>query len=153
MNLGKTLFILSSARGDSNTEKALRKFYPAATSTNTIDLRKCHIDHYDYDHSKNAKDDFLSIAERMRDADTIIFVTPVYWYAMSARMKVLFDRLSELLSTHKPIGKALKGRKVALVATGSDPELPAGFAVPFKMTADYFNMEYVGANYVAVENL
>jgi multimeric flavodoxin WrbA len=79
----------------------------------------------------------------MGDAETIIFATPVYWYAMSGLMKVFFDRFTELLSTHKPLGKALKGKKIYLISTGSESELPPGFETPFKLTSEYFEMNYI----------
>lgn len=78
----------------------------------------------------------------MLDADNIIFATPVYWYAMSGRLKTFFDRLTDLLYTHKSIGKGLKAKKTYLIACGSDPELPEGFEVPFRRTSDYFEMSF-----------
>lgn len=59
---------------------------------------------------------------------------------MSFRLKNFFDRLSDLLSTYKPIGKALKGKRTILISTGSDAQLPEGFEVPFRLTSDYFGM-------------
>jgi multimeric flavodoxin WrbA len=91
----------------------------------------------------------LSVAEKMETAERIVFATPVYWYAMSGELKVFFDRLTDLLTTHKSIGKALKGKKTYLIATGSDPELPEGFEVPFRSTSAYFDMSYEGALYKA----
>ena len=41
----------------------------------------------------------------MIGAFTIIFVTPVYWYAMSGRMKVFFDRWTDLLKIDKDTGR------------------------------------------------
>ena len=83
----------------------------------------------------------------MRKADHIVFATPVYWYAMSAPLKFFFDRLTDLTENLKPIGKALAGKSVWLIATGTDPELPDGFEVPFCRTAEYFDMRYRGVVY------
>jgi hypothetical protein len=57
----------------------------------------------------------------------------------------------DLLSTHKPIGKSLKGKSTFLISTGTDPELPEGFEIPFKLTSEYFEMRYQKAFYLAVK--
>jgi multimeric flavodoxin WrbA len=38
------------------------------------------------------KDDMTEILEKMVSADVIVMATPVYFYAMSAQMKILIDR-------------------------------------------------------------
>ena len=42
------------------------------------------------------KDDANAIAEKALDADTLVFVTPIYYYGMSGQMKTLLDRLNPL---------------------------------------------------------
>ncbi len=42
------------------------------------------------------KDDAVAIAEKAKDADTLVFVTPIYYYEMSGQMKTLLDRLNPL---------------------------------------------------------
>jgi multimeric flavodoxin WrbA len=134
----KNLVILGSAREDSNTLKAVVKTFPLNDFT-IVDLLKFKIDHYQYS-QVNTKDDFFSIVEKMVVADTITFATPVYWYSMSGRMKVFFDRFSDLLG--KPAGRQLAGKTVNLVAVGSSPELPQGFEVPFLETSRYLKMNF-----------
>ena len=41
-------------------------------------------------------DDAVRIAEKVRDADTLVFVTPIYYYEMSGQMKTLLDRMNPL---------------------------------------------------------
>ncbi|MBP0986430.1 MAG: flavodoxin family protein, partial [Oscillospiraceae bacterium] len=41
-------------------------------------------------------DDAVMIAEKAKDADTLVFVTPIYYYEMSGQMKTLLDRLNPL---------------------------------------------------------
>ena len=49
--------------------------------------------------------------------EQIIFATPIYWYAMSAQLKTFFDRMTDLLTIHKPLGRQLrKGKKMFLIA-------------------------------------
>ena len=45
------------------------------------------------------KDDAVAIAEKMMNADTLVFVTPIYYYGMSGQMKTLLDRLNPLYTT------------------------------------------------------
>ena len=41
-------------------------------------------------------DDAVAIAEKVMNADTLVFVTPIYYYEMSGQMKTLLDRLNPL---------------------------------------------------------
>ena len=45
------------------------------------------------------KDDALWIADKMKDADTLVFSTPIYYYEMSGQMKTLLDRMNPLYSS------------------------------------------------------
>ncbi len=42
------------------------------------------------------KDDAVQIAEQVKNADTLVFVTPIYYYEMSGQMKTLLDRMNPL---------------------------------------------------------
>lgn len=42
------------------------------------------------------KDDAMEIAEKVKEADTLVFATPIYYYEMSGQMKTLLDRLNPL---------------------------------------------------------
>ena len=42
------------------------------------------------------KDDANAIVEKMRDADVMVFATPIYYYAMSGQMKTMLDRSNPL---------------------------------------------------------
>ena len=140
------LVILGSARADGDTRRAADIAFPAGTAELTI-LAHRRVGGYDYGHG-NDTDDFQPIVDAMLRADRIVFATPVYWYAMSAPWKVFFDRLTELTETAKNKGRALAGRQVWLIATGTEDFLPEGFEVPFARTAQYFGMSYRGAAYL-----
>lgn len=143
------LVILGTARKDSNTLKALQSNFPLK-DLEIVDLNDFNINPYSYD--QPAKDDFILIAEKMTQAHVIVFATPVYWYAMSGSLKTFFDRLTELTTSSKELGRLLAGKKVYLFATGSDSNLPEGFEEPFIKTSDYFNMKYKQAFYVCTKN-
>jgi len=80
----------------------------------------------------------------MIEADLIILATPIYWYTMSGHMKAFLDRWTDLVTTHKSKGRALKGKKVGVIAQSTSDAMPVGFEIPFKLTAEYMDMEYVG---------
>lgn len=115
-----------------------------------VDLNTKNISYYDYEH-KNKDDDFIEVAHQMLEHETIVFVTPVYWYTMSAQLKVFFDRLTDLITIHKSLGRALKGKKVFLVSTGHGAEYPESLEYPVKSTAEYFGMEYGGLLYFSTK--
>lgn len=145
----KRLVILGTARDESNTLKSLRAS-AHFQDFDLIELHKLHISPYSY--SNPANDDFLDVANRMLDADEIIFATPVYWYAMSGALKTFIDRFSDLISTSKPLGRRLKGKTTYLFSTGSDDILPEGFEIPFKKTSEYFGMNFKGSFYIKIKD-
>ena len=142
----KPLVILGSARSDGETKRAIDLVF-APEAIELIVLPDFTIGGYDYKHF-HARDMFGDIARRMVETDRIVFATPVYWYAMSAPLKIFFDRLTDMTENLKGLGKALAGRQVWMIATGTDPALPEGFEVPFARTSDYFAMRYRGAAYL-----
>jgi multimeric flavodoxin WrbA len=137
--------IIGSARGKSHTRRLLDAVI-AGRPCRQLDLRDLDIQQFEYGGGVD-RDDFGRVAEAMNAHSRILFATPVYWYSMSGRMKVLFDRLTDLLTVRKDIGRRLKGRTVFLLACGTDPAFPSGFEVPFLETAKYFDMAYGGACY------
>ena len=138
--------MLGSARGDGHAARVLDAVL-AGRPARRFDLGSLHVRDYAYGRPAG-DDDFLRVAEAVADADAVLFATPVYWYAMSAVLKRFFDRLTDLVTVEKPLGRRLAGRTAWVAACGSDPALPEGFEVPFRATAGYFDMAYGGALYV-----
>ena len=62
------------------------------------------------------KDDAIEIAEKMKNADTLVFVTPIYYYEMCGQMKTLLDRMNPLYSSD------YKFRKVYLLSVAAEDE-------------------------------
>lgn len=141
-----TVVILGTARNDSNTLAAVQKLSPVG-EYEILDLSEFQIAPYRYNQKENLSDDFLSLAQKISAAENIIFATPVYWYSMSGSMKTFMDRLTDLTGIHKAIGKSLRGKKTYLIASGGSASLPEGFELPFKLTSEYFDMEFVQTFY------
>lgn len=62
------------------------------------------------------KDDAIEIAEKVKEADTIVFATPIYYYEMSGQMKTLLDRLNPLYPSD------YKFRSIYMLATAAEDE-------------------------------
>ena len=136
----KTIILLGSARSNGNTRKIVDKLLEKITA-DFVDLKQLHIAPFDYD-QKNPKDDLIPLMERMLSYDNIILATPVYWYNMSGIMKTFFDRLSDVISIRKDIGRALKGKNMSVVICSSDKVEYPWMYPPFSETANYLDMNY-----------
>ena len=62
------------------------------------------------------KDDAVEIAEKVKNADTLVFVTPIYYYEMSGQLKTLLDRMNPLYTTD------YRFRKVYMLSTAAEDE-------------------------------
>ena len=61
-------------------------------------------------------DDWGKLSQRMLEADALVFATPVYWFAPSARMKTLIERMTSLENQ----GLLLAGKPFALAAVAEE---------------------------------
>ena len=62
------------------------------------------------------KDDANEIAEKVKNADVIVYATPIYYYEMSGQMKTLIDRMNCLFPSD------YKFRDVYLLAASAEDE-------------------------------
>ena len=127
--------VLGTSKSDGNTRRLVNEFvYQSGAAL--FDLSEREISYYDYEH-KNRMDDFLPLIIELSEFDHIVFASPVYWYSMSAQLKVFFDRLSDLLTIEKQLSRRLKGKSISILSTGYNTELPECFIEPFVLTAKY----------------
>jgi len=139
----KTVIIQGSSRSHGNTKKII-DLIGKNIDFDLVDLSSKNIRHFDYD-LKNKEDDFLGLFKRIvHDYDVILFATPVYWYAMSGIMKTFFDRITDFLKMDKETGRKLRGKYMGAISCGSDKNEIEGFFLPFKRSAEYLGMQYVG---------
>jgi multimeric flavodoxin WrbA len=71
--------------------------------TETVRLSKCNIiqciacdacqNRTDYGCIHDEKDDFLKIVNKCRDADIVIYATPIYVFQMSSKLRIFFERI------------------------------------------------------------
>lgn len=144
------LVLLASARPDGNTGRAADRLANALADVGTVVIDIAALDIRPFDYCRNRDAAFDALIARIGEHPTLVFATPVYWYAMSGALKTVFDRLSDLLvdRTRRPQARALAGKSSWLLATGTDPELPVGFEVPFARTSAYLGWRWMGSHYV-----
>ena len=138
------IVILGSGRSEGHTLKAIQTVVQDQQIP-VVDLRKLNFSHYDYNY-ENQHDDFIPLAEKMVEHNPIILATPVYWYTMSALMKMFIDRFSDLIDIRKDLGRKL-AKKELYVITSYAGEMPRGFEDPFSQTCAYLDMHYKGCFY------
>ena len=66
------------------------------------------------------KDDMQSLYPKIANADAIVLASPVYWFTISAQLKLCIDRLYAFQSSH---WKEFAGKKAAIVLTYGDSDL------------------------------
>ena len=151
MKNDRTVIIQCSARIDGDSA-SITNWLSQKFNADSIALCELTIHPFDYK-NRFESDDFISTIQKLIDSyQHIIFVTPVYWYTMSARMKIFLDRISDLLKWHKETGRQLRGMSMGLFSVSNDPELQDHFDVPIRLSAGYLGMPYLGHTHCWVES-
>ena len=141
--MNKGVIIQGSSRSIGDTNKVVLKL-KELSGFDVVDLNQMNIGHFDYEF-KNRDDDFINLFKNIvTNYETIVFVTPIYWYSMSGLMKVFFDRISDFLNLEKDYGRLLRGMQMASISASNDSRFYEGFEMPFINSADYLGMTYLG---------
>jgi multimeric flavodoxin WrbA len=94
------------------------------------------------------KDDMQKLYANILAADGIIYASPIYWFTVSAQLKLVMDRCYALGG---PSGYALKGKKMAVALTyGDNDPFRSGAVNALRMFQDafaYVEAELVGSVY------
>lgn len=133
----KTLFINGSPNKNGNTAH-LAATLLAGREYETLNL----VDYKLYSYEQNFPDDqFQEILAKMKEADTIVIGSPVYWHNMCGAVRNLLDRFYGPVS-----GGALSGRKFVFVFQGAAPEKWMLEKAEYTMSrfARMYGMEYLG---------
>ncbi len=147
----KGIIILGSSRSKGETFQLCEYIYQK-TGYPIVDLKSKHISEYDYDNQYPASDDHSAIMKDIADNfDQVIFASPVYWYSMSGIMKTFVDRITDCLVYDKTTGRKLRGKSMAVISC-SAPDLIDGFYMPYRETAMYLGMNYLGDVHGYIEN-
>lgn len=87
------------------------------------------------------KDDVESIRKKILDADMIVFVTPLYYYGMSAQLKTMIDRFCAFNSSIQR--KKMKSALIA-VAWNNDDWTFEALESHYKTLVRYLNLRDMG---------
>lgn len=138
------IIIFGSSRPDGNTKAAVKSFDPRQKAQ-FVNLKELNITPYDYEHH-NKEDDYIPLMEEVVQHEYIILATPVYWYSMSSYMKMFIDRITDLLSIRKDLGRKLANKKLAIITSYSTYP-PKGFEDAIEQTCKYMDINYLGCLY------
>ena len=83
------------------------------------------------------KDDLEKILPAYKEADMIVFASPIYYFTMTAQMEAAIQRVY-------CIGKPLKAKKAALLLSSGSPDVYDGAIAQFKAYMGYAGIEAVG---------
>jgi multimeric flavodoxin WrbA len=137
-----TIAIFSSSRRLGNTGQLIDRI-ALELSIDVVDLASLRMSSFDYDHL-NRIDDFEPLMKRLLAYDQIIFATPIYWYAVSATMKVFLDRISDFLDLPDLLseGRRLRGKNAYVACTSICDEPSVEFIGAFRETFNYLGMHF-----------
>jgi multimeric flavodoxin WrbA len=91
-------------------------------------------------------DDMQELYPKLMRADSILLASPIYFFTMSAQMKLCIDRWYALQGTS---GNALAGKKIGVVLTYADADpFISGAANALRTYQDIFR--YVGAEIIGM---
>ncbi len=90
------------------------------------------------------KDDMQSLYPKLEQADAIVIASPIYWFTISAQMKLCIDRWYALESSQ---GSALKGKQLGIVLVYGDTDLYTSGGInaihTFESITRYIGMDMV----------
>lgn len=122
--MSKILIISTSLRANSNSERLAKECEKGAKSVgNDVEFISLKNKKINYCIGCSAcqnigrcviDDDAREIAEKVKNADTLVFATPVYYYEMAGQMKTLLDRLNPLFPSD------YRFRKVYMIASAAE---------------------------------
>lgn len=135
----KIVVLNGSPRKAGNTEIMVEAFAKAAKNHQVeilniahMNIRGCLGCKYCYAHQGECvqKDDMAKVLETLKDADMVVFASPIYWFDITAQLKTVIDRLYACGSVGFHFNKT-----ALLLDAGADHVFDAAIAQYKAMTA------------------
>jgi len=156
--MSKNILILKgSPRGNGNSATLAAQVFAGAKEAGAqiedvylhgMDIRPC--DACDFcqegDVGCVVKDDMQNIYPKLEQADAIVIASPIYWFTLSAQMKLCIDRWYALESSE---GSVLKGKQLGVVLTYGDTDLYTSGGINAIHTLESIT-RYIGMDMVEV---
>ena len=122
--MSRVVILVGSVRKGGNTELLAGAFAEGARLHNEVEFVSvadyrihpctgCNRCFSNEDHVCVQNDDMALIYEKLRNTDTLVVASPVYFYGISAQLKAMIDRL------HTPMRNSFAIRKLVLLLVGA----------------------------------
>lgn len=143
----KVVILNGSPRKGGNTEimaetfaKAAKKHEVEILNIASMNIKGCLGCKYCYEHQGECvqKDDMVKVLETLKDADMVVFASPIYWFDITAQLKTVIDRLYACGSTGFHFNKT-----ALLLNAGADHVFDAAIA-QYKAMTSYLKWEDQG---------
>lgn len=143
----KIVVLNGSPRKDGNTEIMINAFAEASSKNDVVILNVASMNihgclgcKYCYAHQGECiqKDDMITVFDTLKDADMVVFASPIYWFDISAQLKTAIDRLYAGGSTGFHFHKT-----ALLLDAGADHVFEAAIA-QYKAMTSYLKWEDMG---------
>lgn len=152
----KVLIVKSSPRPGSNSSALADRVHAGAVeagaqadifSLHELDIRPCDVceDCRDTGGVCVIKDDMQMLYPKIEQADAVVFATPIYWFTVSAQLKLFIDRWYAFEFDE---GNPTHGKQVGIVLTYGDTNLHNSGAIhavhTFESMFRYLNGNILG---------
>jgi len=96
--------------------------------------------------SSMVSDDFKEVTDIMLNHQTVLFVTPLYWYGMSGTMKNFIDRWYQIMrEQHYDFKEKMSQKKVYVIIVGGGAKMTGlPLVQQFKYIFDYLSITFAG---------
>jgi multimeric flavodoxin WrbA len=124
--------VTSSPRKSANStilaDQAIKAMHACGVRVETIDLNKlqfwpctaCDACQAATDQDCVLKDDMQAVYPKLRRAQALLLASPIYWFDVSAQLKLFIDR--GFYALNGPQGHALNGKPVGVILTYGDTD-------------------------------
>ena len=149
--MSRILVLIGSPRKDGNTALLARAFAEGAGMRHEVELVSvtdftvhpcigCNSCYTSEGHRCFQDDGMQQIYEKLKQADTLIIASPVYFYGVSSQLKALIDRL------HTPMRNDFGIRRLGLILVGAAdlPDLFDPITLQYRMILRFFRLEDAG---------
>ena len=150
------MFLIGSARSGGNTELLARhaaNFLPAGVQQNWVSLREHplpifeDIRHEDGRSYKVATESESILLNATLAATDLVIASPVYWYSVSASVKLYLDHWSGWMRVEGvEMRKRMEGKRMWCVTALSDEDFSVAKPVieTLRLSAEYMKMTFAG---------
>lgn len=145
----KIVVLNGSPRINGNTSFLVENFKKGAESVNhivevlqvgTMKINGCMACEYCYEKGNGEcviKDDMQKVYNSVKDADMVVFASPVYYWSFSGQLQSTISRFYS-------IGKPQKAKKYAMLLSSGSPDVYDALICQFRDIVDYFEAENLG---------